>query len=95
MFFKVMTSSPIGNFFAFGQRAAQSGDKDWFDSAAAINRLKASRVETSYLSRQSLMTSGSTRAQAAAFTRRASCSGSPASLNSPDMLASVSIFAIF
>lgn len=69
-------------------------DMDWFNSADAISRLKASRVQTSYLSRQSRMTSGSTRAQAAAFTRRASCSVSPSSLNSPDALASVRIFAM-
>jgi hypothetical protein len=67
MFFKVMASSPIGSFRHQSTcREARLGDTDWFNKASAINRLTASRVEASYLSRQDRTTSGSTSAQAAA-----------------------------
>src|SRR5258707_6472406 len=84
--------SPVGDQSACGE--ARLGDTDWFNRAVAISRLKASRVPASYLSRLSRRTSGSTRAQAAAFTRRASSSLSPSRVTSPDALASVRIFAM-
>ena len=77
------------------RREARLGDTDWFNKASAINRLTASRVEASYLSRQDRMTSGSTRAQAAALTRRASCPASLTSRNSPDALAAASILVMW